>query len=227
MKLESIIPIIAPAPPAVVIALQLYDEVQKATNNPDWWALAALAAVLGMVGTIGAEMLAYKKALQALAERELAAALVALVGALVVSGLIVWAIWRSEDSRPLVVAVLVSIVGYLIGAIGDYLNGKKARRQSSVDNSLAQTKAQAELEQARAKRAAAEARRAKFESGTGRVSSVSTGQMDTEAVDLDPDLLAKARAFFDANPEASARAFAAHAEVSPTTASKYKKKVNA
>lgn len=168
MNFEKWIPIIAPAPPAVVIALQLYDEIMQIAH-PDWWLLGAFAATLGMVGTIGAEMLAYKQALKALAEREIVPFIIALVGALTVSALVVWAVWRTDDSRPLVVSVIVAIVGYSVAASNDYLTQKKSRRQEQSDKSLAQTQALTELEKQRAKIAAADARKAKAESGAAKL----------------------------------------------------------
>jgi hypothetical protein len=162
MKFENLIPIFAPAPPAVIIGLQLYDEVIKAAHA-EWWWLAGIAAILGMVGTIGAEMLSYKEALRALAEREIGAALTALAGGVITSGLIIWTIWRTDDSRPLVMAVVVAIVAYLIAGVRTYTDGKRSRRQGAQDNSIRQIEAQTALEKERAKIAAAEARRATLE----------------------------------------------------------------
>lgn len=158
MNIEKYIPILAPFPPAVVIGLQLYDEVMVAAADPFWWWLAALAAFVGTIGTIGAEMLAYKQALKALAERELLPFLLSALGALAVSGLIVWAVWRSDDSRPLVVAVLVAIVGYLVSAVNDYLIAKKERREKANENQARSMDYNLKIEQERTKQARAAAR---------------------------------------------------------------------
>lgn len=226
MKIENLFPIFAPMPPAVVIGAHLYKEVIAATSA-EWWIVASAAALFGTIGTIGAEMYSYKMALRALAEREKGAFFVALFGALVTSGLITWAVWRSDDSRPLVVAVAVAIVAYMISGLQDYLTTKNKRRQATTDNTLAQLAAQAELEKQRAKIASAQARQAKAEAGqvsTGqrKVSTVST--MDTRQA-LKPEVLQAVKAHIEANQGCSDRDIAKAVKISPTTAGKYRKAV--
>jgi MFS family permease len=222
MKIENWIPIFAPAPPAVVIGLQLYNEVVKAAHA-DWWWLAGIAAILGVVGTIGAEMLSYKEALRALAEREIGAAITALIGGIVTSGLIIWAIWRTDDSRPLVVAVVVAIVAYLIAGVRTYTDDKKSRRQGVQDNNIRQMEAQAALEKERAKIAAAQARRAKFENSGGvQLSTGQNGQTGQQATKKESDKVIRIKAYWKANPTATLRDCAAACECSPETARQWK-----
>jgi hypothetical protein len=214
MKLENLIPIFAPMPPAVVIGLQLYDEVMVAAHDPAWAWLATIAAVLGTVGTIGAEMFAYKYALQAWAEREKGAAAMAFGLALIVSALIVWAVWSSPDSRPLVVAVLVAIVAYIISAIRDYITAKRARREEQSDRQLAMLDEQRKLTNAQARLAKA----------NGGVQSVhfSTGQNGQQAIKEESDKVRRVKAYWKGNPDASLRDCAAACECSPETARKWK-----
>jgi len=227
MKIENLIPVFAPAPPAVIIGLQLYHEVLKAASD-EWWLLAGFAAILGMVGTIGAEMLAYKQALRALAEREILPAIIAAIGALAASALIVWTIWRGEDSRPLVVAVVVAIIAYLINGVNAYIQEKRTRRQSVQDNSIRQIEAQAALEKERAKTAAAHARQAKFESGQGGDAVRAVREQSRTAPNrLDADLLARVRAYLKAHPEAGPRELQRELNIkSSSTAAKYRDAVN-
>jgi hypothetical protein len=214
MNIEKYIPIFAPMPPAVVIGLQLYDEVMVAAHDPAWWWLASIAAALGVVGTIGAEMIAYKYALQAWAEREKGAAAVALVLGFVVSGLIIWAVWRTDDSRPLVVAVLVAIVAYVISAIRQYIDAKRARREEQTDRQLKILDEQRKLTNA-------QARLAKAGAGAPAVRGVRE-QVEQHQNRLDPELLATVRAYLKDHPTASIRVTGEACGIkSSSTAKKY------
>ncbi len=196
MKFENVLPVIAPAPPAVVIGIRLYDEIIKA-SSPDWWIIASLAACLGMVGIIGAEMYSYKQAAIAFAEGERKPAILAFIGGLICSILVIFAIYTSENSRPLVTAVVVAIVAYIIKAISDYIATTRKKRAQEYAQSvqiknqdneadLRRRELDLQIERERRLQALADARRAKAETGQFRkVSDVSTGQPDS----LDPDKL--------------------------------------
>ena len=213
MKFENWIPIFAPMPPAVVIGLQLYDEVMRAAHSPEWWWLASIAAVLGVVGTIGAEMLSYKYALQAWAERERGAAALAFGLALIVSGLIIWAVWRTDDSRPLVVAVLVAIVAYVVSAIRQYIDTKRARREENTDRQLKVMDEQRKLVNAQARLAKAGGHPVQMSNGQNG----QTGQITQES-----EKVKRVKEYWKANPKASLRDCAKACECSPETARKWK-----
>jgi hypothetical protein len=220
MKFENLIPIFAPMPPAVVIGLQLYDEVMVAAHDPAWAWLATVAAVLGTVGTIGAEMFAYKYALQAWAEREKGAAALAFVLALIVSSLIVWAVWSTPDSRPLVVAVLVAIVAYVIKAIRDYIEAKRNRREEQADRQIRVMDEQRKLTNA-------QARLAKAEQGVPAAVRPVREQPRTAQNRLDPVLLARVGDYLKAHPGAGPRELQRELGIkSSSTAAKYRDAVN-
>lgn len=193
-------PIFAPAPPAIVLGLQLYDEVIRA-SGPDWWILASLAAIMGTVGTIGVEMISYKNALKAWAEREFGAMIVAILGAIVASALIIWVIWRSEDSRPLVAAIAIAIVGYLSMAVRDYMDKKKALRREQDSRTWTEKDKEIALAREERLKASAEARRAKAESAGDPVRSVQR----TNRTKLDNEKLKATVQYLKENPGATVR----------------------
>lgn len=168
MNFERYIPVLAPMPPAVVIGMQLYKEV-FAVSDPWFWWLAVIAAVLGTVGTIGAEMYAYRNALKAWGEGEKGAAVIAFLLALVVSGLIVWAVWRTDDSRPLVAAVMVAIVAYVINGIDEYMRTKRAKQERQSAQTVNETQAQIDLIEAQRRLANSQARLAAAQQGGGNL----------------------------------------------------------
>jgi hypothetical protein len=215
MNIEKYIPILAPMPPAVVIGLQLYDEVMAAANHPDWWWLATVAAFFGVVGTIGAEMIAYKYALQAWAEREKFAAFIAMMLGLFVSALIIWAVWRTDDSRPLVVAVLVAIAAYVVSAIRQYVEAKRARREEQTDR-------QVQLLNEQRKLTNAQARLAKAGHVVAPAVRAVREQDEHQTNRLNAELLARVRAYLEQHPGASIRETGAACGIkSSSTAKKY------
>jgi hypothetical protein len=203
MNIERLMPIFAPAPPAIVLGLQLYNEIIRASGQ-EWWLLATFAAVLGTVGTIGVEMLSYKNALKAWAEREIGAMIVALVAALVASTLIVWVIWRSEDSRPLVAAIAIAIAGYLSMAVRDYMDKKKALRDESSEKKNAAKDLEIKLAHELRLKASAEARRAKSEASGVSGQPVRSVQRTT-GQGLDKDKLEATINYLRAHPGATVR----------------------
>lgn len=229
MKIESILPVIAPAPPAVVVGMQLYQEV-LAVSPANWWPLAAFAAFLGAVGTIGAEMMAYKMALRALGDGQRGAFWVGLAGALVTSGLIVWVVWRSDDSRPLVAGVLVAVVAYMVSGLGDYLTARREQAQVQADGALALLQAQADVERERAKTARAQARAARFANGVrgvreqGRpVHEQGESVREPGRRGMPAEKIAEIRAYWDAHPQATVREVAGACQVSVGSAAKFRR----
>jgi len=239
MNFEKFLPIAAPAPAGVVIAAQMYTEVYRALGSPALPAaplsfsalpfvlvsgLALIGAVLGCVAMIGGEMLTYKYALTALADGEKKAAVLMGILAVLCTGLVIWTIYRSDDSRPLISAVAVSVVLYIMSATRDYLLRLKKNKAQGIFAAQANKSHELSMEKERTKQAAAAARLAKAEN-VHPVSSVSTEQNEQA---LDEKTLESARAFFSANPKASARAWLKSDGCpvkSPETASKYKKAV--
>jgi len=227
MKFETLLPIFAPAPAGLVIAIRLYQEILAAVgvNDVFWQGIAAVGATVGMVGMIGAEMYAYKQAGIAIAERQVGAAVVAFVAAVVCSTLIIWAIGTGANTRPLIVAVIIAIAAYVVLAVRDFMARKKAIKQDQAARVDAQNGQVLELEKQKTKQANAAARLAKAQGGAAVVRPVSIEH--TEQV-LDEKTLSHARIFFTANPKASARAWLKSDGCpvkSPETASKYRKAV--
>lgn len=134
MKLESLIPIAAPAPVGVVMGVKLYTEIINALGGnvtPIWQYIAGFFAIIGCVAVIGAEMSAYKYAGKALADKEPGAAGVSILIGLALSFAIGLAIWSSADSRPLIVALLAAIGAYAVDAVRNYVTRKAEKRNES------------------------------------------------------------------------------------------------
>jgi len=223
MKPENLLPIAAPAPPAVIMGIMLYNEIIGA-SSPAWWAIAGIASLLGVVGMIGVEMYSYKQTMIAFARRETPAMIAALLGALLTSGLIIAAIYRSENSRPLVASVLIAIVGYIALSVRDYMATRQQAQNEHVAEANRETDNQIRLLDAQRRLTNAEARRGKVSSGRPVLSTGQTGQTGQ----LDKAILKIARDWFAAHPGASARDWLRDPSCpvkSPTTASNYKKAV--
>lgn len=242
MNIEKYLPIAAPAPAGVVIAAQMYAEVYKALGAPTVPVvifspsgavfgavlfLAFVGAALGCIAMIGGEMLTYKYALIALADGEKKAALLMGALALVCTGLVIWSVYRSDDSRPLISAVAVSVILYVASATRDYLLRRKQNKAQINHAVLADKSHELNIEKERTKQVAAAARLAKAQGGG--VQSVSNGHAGQNPPPLDAVTLEAARAYFSANPTHSAREWLKSPDCpvkSPTTASTYKKAVS-
>jgi len=217
MKLENILPIAAPAPPALVMGALLYKEIIAALS-PDWWHVAFIAAALGVVGMIGAEMYSYKQAAIAFAEGEQGATVAALIGGLITSALIVFAIWNSgENARPLIASVIIAIVAYMVLSVRDYLARKRGQARQTQDAELATIGATIRLTNAQARLAKA--------GGGVQLSSPrngQNGQTGQPRIVADSPKVAAIKSFWRDNPNASLRDCAAACNCSPETARKWK-----
>jgi hypothetical protein len=151
MKFENLLPFFAPAPAGVVIGIRLYAEIMTAiggTPSIIWQIIAFAAAFVGCMAMILAEMYSYKQAALALAEQEIGAAVLAFVLSLVCSGLIVYAVYTSEDSRPLISAVAIAIIAYAVTAIKDFRARKNQKKAQVYAQSVAETSKETQNEAA-------------------------------------------------------------------------------
>lgn len=224
MKLETLLPIAAPTPAGLVIAIRLYQEILAAVGTHDivWQVIATIGAGVGCIGMIGAEMYAYKQAGLALAERQVGAAIAALVAALVCSSLIVWSIGTGDNTRPLISAVIVAIAAYVVLALRDFLARKKSIKQDQYARVDEQNKQVLALEKQKTNQANAAARLAKVQGG--QVLAVQAIHEQRERVNsraFPPEKISEIRAYRQANPNAPVRQVAAACGVSVGSAAKY------
>jgi hypothetical protein len=228
LKLESLIPVAAPAPVGVVMGVRLYHEIITAIGadvSPIWEYVAGFFAVVGCVAVIGAEMNAYKYAGKALAEKEPGAAGVSILIGLALSVAIGFAIWSSADSRPLVVALLAAIGAYAVDGVRNYVirkGEKKAESQATQADGMAYSLRMKELE---TKQALANARTAKAQASANTAHAVrdvrsNYEQREQDARALSPDKIAEIRAAWQV-PGSTVRSVAASCGVGSTSAAKY------
>jgi hypothetical protein len=181
VSVEALLPFAAPAPAGVVIAAQMYGEVYKALGSPvttpELWTLAnglflfvvglaVVGAVFGFVGMVGGEMLTYKYAFASLADGERWAAMLMFVLGIFCTGLVIWSVARTDDSRPLVGAVLVSVVLYIAAAVREYLLRKRDKRRETQAVVSADRAHELAMEQQRTRQLQADARREKAKAST-------------------------------------------------------------
>lgn len=205
--LMKLTPYGAGSPPAVVLGFSLYKTVLSAAGA-DFAPLAAAVAIVGAISMVSGEIFAYRQVFKALAMRDLVAFLLSLAGALFCSMLVILAVYSGADTKSLLTAVMFSVAIYAMFGIDAYLKTRQEQRREKIDEMDAERR----LTNART-------RNAKASSGkTGHVQP-SSGQLDR----LNPQLLARAKNWREANPDGSARNFAKTEKISPMTASKYLK----
>ena len=221
MKFETFLPIFAPAPAGMVIAIRLYQEILSAvgTHDQPWPFLAGLCAIVGMIGMIGAEMYAYKQAGIAIAERQMAAAVVALLAAVVCSLLIIWAIGTGANTRPLIIAVIIAIAAYVVLAVKDYRVRKNAVRQDAIARVDTQNEQVLQLERQKTNQANAAVRLAK--AGSAPVQAVRDVREQTNSRSLALEKVEEIRAYQTANPTKTVRDVSAACGVSVGSVQKY------
>jgi low affinity Fe/Cu permease len=244
------VPILAPygagSPPAMVMYFYLYKSILTASGNPDLWVLAAIIALVGVVAMVGTEAYTYKTAARAFAEGEISAFLIALAGALLCSGTVIYAVFSGVNPQALIASVIFSVVLYATLANNTYLSTRQAitirdgeKDAQKNDKQLEFIKAQsdgeieklrtlAKTEEAKASGERAKARAAKASTGQITASTGQTGQNGQDGKpELDPLKLAWVRTFY-ADPNNSGKAAAAMVGVlgcpftSRETARKYK-----
>lgn len=220
MKIDTLLPIFAPAPAGLVIAIRLNQEILVAVGivTPAWQLIAGTVALIGCVGMIGAEMFAYKQAGLAIAERQAWAAIGAFVAALMCSGLVIWAIGTSENTRPLISSVVIAIMAYIILALRDFRNRKREIRQDSYDRVDKQKQDEITLEKLRNNRANAAVRLAK----AGQPAPVQAVRVNSNVNSaFTPQKIAEIREYQANNPTAGVRQVAAACGVSVGSVAKY------
>jgi hypothetical protein len=170
---DKLFPFAAGSPPAVVMAFGLYRAIIDA-GAWDW--LAGIVALVGVVAMIATESYTYQIAARAFAEGERRAFVVAGLGALACSAMVVYAVWNGQNTRALITAVVISIILYVSMANKTYLDTRKDGRLEVVTVQASQTaaqvdllKAQAEIERQKASAEKAKARAAKAATAQSKV----------------------------------------------------------
>lgn len=158
----------AATPPATILGVELYKNVQIIAQ-PVFGAatpfLAGFVAIVGIVGMMSGEIYSYNKAFEAFARKEIGAGLLSLAAALICSGMVAYAIYQGANTAVLISAVVFSVILYIAFGVGKFIKTKSdekekvANEQREKDAARAiELKAQVAIEQARARIATAEAK---------------------------------------------------------------------
>jgi hypothetical protein len=184
--MKDIAPVLAGTPPAFILAVQLYKSVAAALGIVGvsfWSVFPGLLAAAGMAGMIWVELQTYKTAARAFALRELGPFIVATLGALTLSGFVIFAVYIGAETKSLATSTIGMIIGYLVIAVNVYMNERREKAEQVQSDALRQTetqialvKAQTEATQAEAEKLRAEKLLANAEMRKAAVSGVSGGQ---------------------------------------------------
>ena len=237
---QYLAPYAAPVPSAYVLGVNVYHSILGVSGGDYWW-LAALAAVIGMVGIESTGGLSAILVSRAFVQKSWSIMRLAMLAVVAYALFVAWGIYSSDESRPMITTVAITLLAYFVVALYEGL--KEIEKKKQDDSNLALQAAQAkalELE-AEIKKLDAERKltnsQTRFEKASSLSSGhfvLSSGQMDASigqaAKALKPSILEAARVFFANNPKASARAWLETENCpinSPTTASRYKAAVGA
>jgi len=173
-----------------------------------WVFIAFCAALAGCVAMIGGEMYAYKQAALALSEREWGAATLSFVLALVCTGLVVYAVYTGESMKPLISAVAVSVIVYMVMAVRDYRFSRNTfRAKQHTQTVLNVAAARDDLEKERAYNLELERQKTaqvRAQARSGAFASNGTPNTAHRA-EKDPVLLERVREYLAEHPNASIR----------------------
>ena len=233
MKIDTLLPIAAPAPAGLIIGVQLF----KATINTvgvvsaEWmpfvYGASGLFAAIGCAGMIGAEIVAYKQAGVAFAEKQTGAALISLVAGVVCSVLVIWAVSTGNKPQAVIASVVVSIAGYIALAARDFLARRRGVVATVTADKNSDNQFTLDLEKEKTKQAAAAARYAKASAAAPvRVvrDETRTDEQQPERVNpraLSAEKQAEIRAYQIAHPTATVRDVSAACRVSVGSVDKY------
>lgn len=231
MKIDALLPMAAPAPAGFIVGVQLYKSTLDAigTISPEWstpiHTAAAIFAIGGCVGMIGVEMVAYKQAGLAFAEKQAGAAVVALTAGVICSALVVWAVSTGNKPQAVIASVIVSIAGYIALAARDFLARRRGVAAALTADANAANQFALDLEKEKTKQAAAAARYAKASAAPVRDVRDSTRTDEQEekvnSRALGVEKIAEIRAYQIANPTKTVREVATACGVSLGSVSKY------
>lgn len=225
------------SPPALVLAINLYKGIMGAID-PQFWPVAAFVSGIGIVFTIMVEARTYQALARAFAEREWKAAFGAAVGALIVSGMIIYGVYSGQNTKALISSTIFSAVCYSVIMILTYLDTVKVIRAEAVkvdtiktDNQVklidaqkAAKEAEARIEHERTLQANAAARAAKAQAGQ---SAPSIGKTQVSSGQLDKTKLDWLREFMKNNPEKQSLADIVAADGCPFTSRETARKYRA
>lgn len=135
MKIETFFPYAAGSPPAVVLGVNLYAAIINAAGSQFWW-LALPVAFLGVIGMIATEVYTYQMAAEALAMKAWGAFLLALLGAAVCTGFVMFGVYSGANTRALISNTAIAIAAYLALVIKRYLNTIRNQKTETHDHEL-------------------------------------------------------------------------------------------
>lgn len=169
MKIETFFPYAAGSPPAVVLGINLYAAIINAAGSQFWW-LALPVAFLGVAGMIATEVYTYQMAAEALAVRAWGAFILALLGAAVCTGFVMFGVYSGANTRALISNTAIAIAAYLALAIKRYLNTIRNQKTETHDHELETLTAKRLLTNAEARKAKAQAAQSKVAEENQKVS---------------------------------------------------------
>lgn len=188
--MKDFAPVLAGTPPAFILAVQLYKSVAQALGITQLGLASVfpgLLALAGMAGMIWVELQTYKTAARAFALREPGPFVLAALGAVTLSGFVVFAVYVGAETKSLATSTIGMIIGYLIIAVNEYMQERTAAESERKAEIHKRQQDQIALLRAQKNLVAAEARRAAVSGGQ---SQNSTGQERTKrSVRLDPAVL--------------------------------------
>jgi hypothetical protein len=146
----SFAPYLAGSPPALMLALNLYKSVASVIDAR-LWIVAVLVAAVGVVGMMSVEIGIYKMLARAFADGAWKISGIALAGALVVTGLIIFTVYTGANMRSMFSSTLVMLVGYLAIMVREYLETRNRQAAKAVNEKLSVLDAETKLQWARNK----------------------------------------------------------------------------
>lgn len=232
-------PYAAPVPSAYVLGVNVYHSIKLVSGDEYAW-VAALAALVGMIGIEATGGLSAILVSRAFVQKSFSIMRLAILAVVAYAGFVAWGIYSSNESRPMITTVAITLLAYFVVALFEGMKEVDKQKHDTVSLALQSAQARAleleaekELLEAERRKTNSEIRLAKVSNLSSGQAVLSNGQMDTSTGQkkaLDPSILDAARVFFGSNPRASARSWLETAGCpvkSPMTASKYKAAVEA
>jgi hypothetical protein len=134
----------AGSPPALVLALNLHRSILVATAG-DFWLLAAFTAGFSVVFTITIEAGTYKALAQAIALGERKAAIIAAIGGVCVTLLIIFGAYNGAGTQALITSSLAMIAGYMVIMLRTYMLTRQAAKAKEITDEAQKNNQQLEF----------------------------------------------------------------------------------
>lgn len=171
-------PYAAPAPSMYVMGLNVYHSILDVAG-PSQWVLAAFVALVGMIGIESTGGLSAILVSRAFVQKSWGTMKLALGAVSLYAGFVAWGIYSSDDSRPMISTVAITLLAYCVVALWEGLKALETKAQTDAD--LAVEAARARQMEAQARVNELEAER-KLTNSKIRLEKASSGQVDSRPV---------------------------------------------